>query len=237
MKKKFLKLVFGTIVISLVIILLNINVTTRQGVNFKVHTIKLPLYLKVLDFFARHYNYNILVAEIIGKAKTGEERALRIFLWTHQHIKPQPEELPVIDDHVWNIIIRGYGIDDQSADVFATLCNYAGLDAFFSQISSQDKEEAIVVSFVKIMGKWYVFDPGKGVYFVDAIGRMMDLEGMRAKNTWLVKNVGIDNNLAYARFFENLPLLKDVDLRRSNIQSPFRRLAFEVKKRFGLSQN
>ena len=46
-----------------------------------------------------------------------KKKTLKIFIWTHKNIRKAPEGLPVIDDHVWHTIIRGYGINDQSSDV------------------------------------------------------------------------------------------------------------------------
>ena len=60
---------------------------------------------------------------------------MEIFIWTCENIRKQPDGLPVIDDHVWHIIIRGYGEPDQSSDVFTTLCNYAGIRAFYALAS------------------------------------------------------------------------------------------------------
>ena len=112
--------------------MLNFTVTTQKGVNFKVQTIKIPLYLKALDFFDRHYNYKLITKRIIRDAQNEQDKAMKILEWTYKNIKRQPKELPVIDDHVWHIIVRGYGLNDQFSDVFTTLCNYAGMDAFFT---------------------------------------------------------------------------------------------------------
>ena len=49
-EKKILKLILGITVIFGIIVLLNIDVITHQGINYRIHTIRLPLYLKVLDF-------------------------------------------------------------------------------------------------------------------------------------------------------------------------------------------
>jgi hypothetical protein len=62
---------------------------------------------------------------------TDQQKAKAIFEWKIKHIVKQPPQLPVIDDHPWHIIVRGYGMADQMADVFAVLSNYAGLKSFF----------------------------------------------------------------------------------------------------------
>src|SRR3989338_5498954 len=165
--KKLIRLLLFFIAIILV---LNLNVSIKQGINYEVRTLKIPLYLKILDFYDRHFNYGYLADSIVKGIKNPEEKAVRIFEWTYANIHRTPIGMPVVDDHVWHIIVRGYGNDDQFADVFSTLCNYAGLDALFLEVFRKDEKEAIVLSFVKIGNKWLVFDPYNGVYFVDAAG-------------------------------------------------------------------
>ena len=239
MRKKNLKLTLRIAAVFLIIVLLNVTVTTRQGVNFKVYTIKLPLYLKVLDFFDRHYNYRALVKRIVDKAKTEEEKVSRIFAWTYRHIKPQPENLPVMDDHVWNIIIRGYGADDQSSDVFTTLCNYAGIDAFYNLVFTQDRNFCIPLSFVKMGKIWVTFDTYNGVYFQNRQGNMAGIEEI-IKGDWAENHIdmsvegnsftGKKSGVNYAVYLKNLSPITAIGLKRANIQSPLKRLQYEIKK-------
>ncbi len=232
MKKKLIKLLSWIVVLSVIIVTLNIQVSTKQGVNYKVSTLKIPLYLKILDFFDRHYNYKILVKEITIGANTEEQRVFSIFEWTYNHIKPQPERLPVVDDHVWHIIVRGYGVDDQSSDVFTTLCNYAGIDAFFSWIKGENAVSSIPLSLVKIDGRWRVFDPYNGVYFKNNKKGLADIAEI-AKGDWLTES--IDNsgkpNIDYAQYLKNIQPINSVGLIRSNTQSPLNRLRYEIEKR------
>lgn len=226
--KHALFLFFGIICF---ILILNVKVITRQGVNYKVQLIKIPLYLKILDFFDRHYNYVEIIKRITTGSTSEEEKVIRIFEWTNKNIRKIPEGFPIIDDHVWHIIIRGYGAGDQSQDVFTTLCNYAGTDAFYSYVYTKDRTKRIMLSFVKIRGKWYVFDPRRGVYFKDTQGdRLVDIETIRYKNSWVMKSNGKEPEMDYAIYFNNLPLIKDLGLGRSNIQSPFKRLKYEIKR-------
>lgn len=239
MRKKALKSALGTAAVFLMLVLLNITVATRQGINFKVYTIKLPLYLKVLDFFDRHYNYKALVRRITGTAKTDEDKAIMILKWTYQCIKPQPENLPVVDDHVWNIIIRGYGADDQSADVFTTLCNYAGMDAFYNLVFTQDRNSCIPLSFVRMGKKWVTFDPYNGTYFQNRQGKMAGIEEI-IKGDWVENRIEVlveSHNLtvkksgaSYAVYLKNLSPITAIGLKRANIQSPLKRLQYEIKK-------
>ena len=50
MKRKLSKILFLFLVLTGIFILLNLSVTTRQGIDYKLNSIKIPLYLKTLDF-------------------------------------------------------------------------------------------------------------------------------------------------------------------------------------------
>ena len=80
MKKNFFPvfLAFLLFTASLALVL-NISVTTKRGSNYIVTKIELPLYLKLLNFFDRHFNYKLLVKQIIGHLKTPEEKVFRLF--------------------------------------------------------------------------------------------------------------------------------------------------------------
>jgi hypothetical protein len=213
-------------------IFLNIKVTVRQGINYQWHIIRVPLYLKILDFYDRHFNYKELVKRIIRDSKNNSERVLRILKWTYQNIRETPEDFPVIDDHVWHIILRGYGVRDQYSDVFATLCNYAGMDAYFSWVYSRDQTARIPLAFVKIDGGWSVVDPYYGVYFKNKNGEIADLEEIRSTGSLFADSVGVEPDMDYTPYLDNFPSIKDIKLCRSNIQSPLNRLLFELKNWF-----
>jgi len=220
-------IIFIVIVVSLFLFLgiLNMEVSILQGVNYKVREVKMPLYLKLLDFFDRHFNYKLLVKEIVKGAESNEEKALMLFKWTCGNIKDLPSGLPVMDDHVWYTIIRGYGVSDQSSDVFTTLCNYAGLDAFLVRIGT----ERIPLSFVKLKDRWRVFDPYHGTYFKDEKENIADVDTVKSNN-WKIEYLKEKPNLDYAELFQSLPSIKAVGLRRASIQSPLNRLSYEISK-------
>ena len=215
MKKILLKLSLWIAGLIVIIVILNTGVSTKQGVNYKVHTLRMPLYLKILDFFGRHYNYKLIVERITGDSSGEKDKVLKIFEWTHKNIRKTPEGYPVIDDHVWNIIVRGYGEDDQSSDVFTTLCNYAGLDAFLSWIDTKSHDYYIVLSFVRINGALRVFDPYNGVYFKNNKGKLADIEEI-GKGNWLIEKINTSNShdVEYANYFKNLTLIKDSRFKR-----------------------
>ena len=162
MKKIYLTALVMITFIS-VILILNVSVTTKQGINYQVHEIKLPLYLKALDFIDRHYNYKNLVANILDNEKDENTKTIKIFNWVVANVRKNPKELPVIDDHPLNILIRGYGVQDQFEDIFTILCTYAGMDAFF-KVFKNSAGEPYYISFVKIKGRWCPLSTFGGVY-------------------------------------------------------------------------
>lgn len=232
MKKSWLQwitLIFLILVSGIYI--LNIKVTTQQGINYQWQTIEIPLYLKTLDFFDRHYNYKWTLKRIMGDSKTEEEMVLKIFKWTHEIIKKTPDGYPVIDDHVWHIIVRGYGQDDQSSDVFTTLCNYADVDAFFNWVYTESRDSRIPLSFVRVNEKWYVFDPYRGVYFKSKNGGLASIEDI-TRGDWVEEYINRLNkfDVNYAIYLKNLSPIIEAGLKRANIQSPINRLRYEIKK-------
>lgn len=219
-------------VLALGLMALNTEVTTRQGVDGDIRSIKMPLYLKILDFADRHYNYKALVRRITAGAKTDEGKAMRILKWTSSNIKKNPPELPVLDDHVWHIIVRGYGAGDQSQDVFTTLCNYAGYDAFFSIAYIERPKKGKILSFVKMGNSWKVFDAYNGVYFLNKEGVLASVDDL-SSGGW--EAVSVSNGYIpqdYKECFVNLNAV-DYDKWRTSrpaIQSPLRRLIFWLNK-------
>lgn len=230
MKRFFIYFLVIIFMVTIVILVLNINATTQKGINYQWRSIKLPLYLKILDFFDRHYNYRQLVKSIIADAKTDEERVMKIFEWTYKNLKKSPDGFPVVDDHVWYIIVRGYGESDQLCDVFTTLCNYADIEAFYLLVSTADRKKRIPLGFVKLSRKWYIFDPYRGVYFKKPEGGLADIDFIKSNNSWIIETKGSESNIDYSIYFQSLPMIKKNVLNRANIQSPFNRIIFGFKK-------
>ena len=202
-----------------------------QGVDGKLSKITLPLYLKVLNFYDRHLNYKWLARQITGHLDTGEDKILRLFHWTHETIKPQPESLPVMDGHPWDVYVRGYGVTANFHDLFSTLCNYIGVDAFFTRFYARDTS-SINLSIVRIKRGWVVFDPYNGIYFRNNTGDMATIEEISEQNWHIVKLSQTDISKAnYEQYIvENLPRIKRLgsSLIRANIQSPINRLKFQL---------
>ena len=227
------------IVLSVILFLLlslmtlsNMTVTSKQGVNYKISRIELPLYLKVLNFYDRHFNYMWLANRITGHLKTKEEKIFRLFQWTHETIKRQPERLPIMDDHVWNVYIRGYGVTDNFHDLFSTLCNYIGVDGFFTPVYVTSKR-GLNLSFVRLDRGWVLFDPFNGVYFKNKTGDWATVDEILQKNWQIAKLTPADiSESDYKPYLEFLSPIKEIGLKRANTQSPINRLKLQLSKYF-----
>lgn len=235
MKKIRLITVFLILAVVLTVAL-NYEVSTKQGFDTEMRIIRIPLYLKALDFFDRYFNYKVLSARITKGVAGDEEKAMALLAWTHENIKKNPQSLPVIDDHAWHIIVRGYGLDDQFQDVFTTLCNHAGLNAFFYSLpTAEDPKRKKPLSFVMLNGEWAVFDAYKGVYFRAKGGkerRTFATVSQIAAGDWEVSPLdGGDTSWDYAPYFKNILSIdyRDWGISRPAIQSPFRRFIYFLK--------
>lgn len=209
--------------------------TIRQGINFQQHTITEPLFLKALDFIDRHHHYRLLARDITQGARSDEERMLRLFQWTHEHIRPVPESLPIVDDHIWHIIVRGYGTNDQVNDVFTTLCVYAGLPAFWQWLSAGSPAQKFAVSFVKLQNRWVVVDPSHQRVFRRPDGTWAGPEDLRADPALVSRGTKplLVYGVPYERYFAGFPTVQEPRALRAKLQMPLYRLWYEVNRRTG----
>jgi hypothetical protein len=229
MRKKILILSF--ILLLVIGSVLNISVTTKQGINYNVSEIKLPLYLKVLNFFYRHFNYKWLVNRITKDLETKEDKVFRLFQWTHETIHFRPKNLPIMDDHVWNVYVRGYGVSDNFHDLFTTLCHYIGVDAVYLKITNKDSGKILDLSVVQLKKGWVIFDPYKGVYFLNKSGGLSTVEEIKNQN-WKLAKLGLEEvpDSYYKSHLNALPDVEKIALGRASIQSPINRLKWEFNQ-------
>lgn len=215
------------ILIFFTVVILNLNVTTKQCINYDCLANKIPLYLKILGFFERHYEYKHLVNHIVKDARSDEERVMKILEWTFSNIRRAPHGFPVIDDHVWYIIVRGYGTSDQFQDVFTTFCNYSKINALYRTFKINNSPETL--SFVKLKNNWHVFDAYHGIYFKNSKGKIADINDLMSGD-WIVFR--LSNNIEipayYGECFKSLNSInyENYKLSRPSIQSPVNRIRF-----------
>ena len=213
----------------------NIPVTTKQGVNFEVSTHRLPLYLKTFEFLARSAQYRQLASEITRGATSDGQRVVAVFDWTARRIKPAPEGWPIVDDHILNIIIRGYGVSDQRADVFATLTTYAGVPAFWQKIKGWGSAPGVIFTFVKVDGRWGVVDVANGFMFHNTSGELAsaeDLAGNRAELPAAATSLLIGST-PYSDVLKQLRMPPIPGTLRAELQMPGRRLWYQTRRAIG----
>ena len=75
-----------------VLLIANLPVTTKQGVNYEVSEHRLPLYLKTFEFLDLDAQYRQLAREIIGDAPSDRARIMGLFGWTARRISAKPQE-------------------------------------------------------------------------------------------------------------------------------------------------
>ena len=213
----------------------NIGVPTKQGVDYEVLTYRIPLYIKIIEFVDRDYRYRRLVKKIINGKRTDEEKAIAILEWVRYNIKTDfPKDWKIYDDHILNIIIRGYGTEDQINDLFTTLCAYAGLPAGYKIVRVAGNEKGLILSFVRIKGEWCPFDAFRGVYFLNDKGDIASLDDI-VKNRYDMKaaqkHIG-DSRLTYEDYFKGIPAHIDDIALRPKMQMPLRRTFYELTNFF-----
>lgn len=214
------------ILVSVIIFGLNYPVTTKRGIDYRVEVLKIPLYLKIAEFLSRDYHYKKLTKDITFGCKNDTEKALKIFKWVTANIKKTPEGFKVIDDHIWNIIVRGYGAGDQFSDVFVTLCVYAGIPAFRGSLSAKDSLSRILVSYVRLNGCWVIFDPYYKIYFKKEDGNLACVDDILRRPQIIEENVsnsGLANSLEYAKYYNNLKAVSEPKRLKAWNHMPFRR--------------
>jgi hypothetical protein len=229
MKNKIRVFLIILLLLGSLFLFLNISVTTNKGKDFVVTRSELPLYLKLLGFYDRHFNYKWLVKQITGHLDTHEEKVFRLLQWTHENIRPQPKNLPIMDSHVWDVYIRGYGVSDNFHDLFSTLCNYSGVDAFYDRLMFEDSRKYIDITFVRVERGWVAFDPFKGAYFKNKDGHWATIEEMKQGDWELVKLPKSEVKESYYKPFVGLiPEITAIGYKRSNTQSPANRLKLQL---------
>lgn len=210
--------------------------TTRLGVDYEVTAYTLPLYAKALDFIQRDSSYVRLVSRIVNPDAPPESRVLTVFEWTRKNIRDTPAGFPVVDDHISHIIIRGYGEDDQKADVFTTLITYAGVPAYWSWIGTAPS--TLILSFAWIDKHWRVFDVQNGIAFRNRRGALASVEELAA-DPGLIASVAANRqhqSRPYTSYFEAFHLPPPPDLLRAEEQMLWPRALYRVRRVLGLGR-
>ena len=207
----------------------------HEGVDFHVTTRTVPLYLKLARFISRDLEYRHLVWTLTRDARNDEEKLLRLSTWVRESLYAGvPTPLHVVDDHVWNIIVRRYGTSDQFADVLATLCAYAGLPAELVTFGPPGQPRLYVLALVEVDGRWCPLDPFHGVIIRRPDGRLASREDIRA-NPELARRASPDilvGGRPYAAMYDGVPLHGPSGELRPYRQMPLWRCWYTVQRFF-----
>lgn len=217
-----------------VVLVLNIPMTTRYGVNGVLFTRKIPLYAKACGFFYRDWMYRDIVNDIVRGKKDGSAKAVAILDWTNKNITCEiPPGIKVVDDHPLNIIIRQYGAKDQIEDIFTILCSYAGMKAGRVKCHNPDRTRYVILSLVKADGEWLIFDAANNKYFFNKKG------GVGSVEDYLKGDLALSDKdeALYGQFLKDLKNKDFLLFTRAEEQMPLRRFPAQFKKMYNRSRD
>jgi len=251
MKNTKLKLFFFLFLLIIIIILANQKTTRYMGINYKVYEYQIPIYLKILDFYDRHYNYKFLVNKINRKLDNDEDIVINISKWIKKNIKKIPKGVDIIDNHPLTIVERRLGTDDQFSDILSVLLVYSNIDSFFISEFNQIWHP---LTFFKINKIWSVIDPYYGIIFINNKNSIASIKDLKDGN-WEISNLKFEKinnsnfNLVFEKKFENFDEVKkhynkifftiksETEINNTNVyfrggrsymQKPLSRLKYEI---------
>lgn len=210
-------------------------VTTRQAINFQMSEITIPLYAKAAHFLSRSLSFRQLAREIARGSQTDQERAEAILAWMAQRIHSGvPQGLPVVDDHVLNVAIRGYGTHDQLADLFTILCAYLRIPSIRMMLvaPADDARHYLAVCAVKLDGQWRFVDPYHRIVPHHPDGSWMTIDAVMADPTRVAQQAGdvMFKGQPYLTYLEDLTPVSDQTFLRSWRQVPSKRVWYELRR-------
>jgi hypothetical protein len=231
-KYKGFKIFLIIFVPLLFLLIFNFKVTTKQGINGIVTNSEIPLYLQGISFLARHYEIQYLAKSITSAQNSDQKKIEAIFAWTLKNVRHQPHDLPVIDDHQWHIIVRGYGASDQINDVFSLLCAYNGFKSYYQLLTDREQRRH-PISFVFVEGRWVLFDVFHGIYFLNEQSRWASLSELRLNRFRAVSGHSIPSGpkSVYSYMFRSVEF-DPSGLKRNYMQMPAQRIWMDIKSWF-----
>ena len=198
------------------IVILNKDATQLIGINYSVSEYKIPLYLKLYNFYGRHLNYDYMVNTITKNSKSDIEKVISISKWVYKNIKKLPENVDIVDSHPLTIAERRLGTKDQFSDLLSVMLVYANIDAFM-WYPQNDHKNALTI--FKVDNNWSVIDPYYGTMFVNNKNKhasITELKSIDDNKNWFVHtldNEEINKHNIFKVFggkFNNINELKDV---------------------------
>jgi hypothetical protein len=206
-------------------------VETRRGVDHVVETRTIPLSRKALDFIGRDHETKRLLREIVGDRVGAASAVLTIFDWVRSHVELQGPERPVIDDHVIDIVHRGYGAPDQVTEAFALLASYAGFPAAAVTLETGSGGGGLVLAAVQMEGDLHLFDVVLGVYFADTSGALVGFDRLRSDPELARTSLRgpVPDPDAYIEILRASQAPRP-NFRRTEMQKPGARLGIELRR-------
>lgn len=213
----------------------NWPVMTRYGVDYKWSVVQIPLYEKAINFLSRDFQARRLAKEVTRGALDDQDKILKIFYWIGENVRPTPEGFPVKDDHVLNIIIRGYGAPDQRSEAFALMASYAGFPGSVATLKVPGAVNTLVVALVQTREKTILLDVNNQILFRNQNGSLADLEDLLRDPRLIAGASGRlkIHGIPYEWYFMELKDLRPTFFRMEQ-QKPWSRLKSEVMGFFGL---
>ena len=169
--KKFRYILFSGILIILALAFLNKETTRKIGINYELFEYEIPIYLKIFDFYNRHYNYKYLAKNIVNNSNDKKDTIINTTRWIHQNIKQIP---PGVDGVVEIFAEKGPGLYSNKIQI--------NLNEFEIEPITFDIDDP---NFIPVMGSYapYVYD-NLGATQVESnfspIDRIEDLAKVRA---------------------------------------------------------
>ena len=146
---------------AVIFIVLSKDTTQYTAVNYRVIEYKIPLYLKLFNFYGRHLNYSFVVNRITQNSKNDIEKVLDISKWMQNNIRKIPKGVEVIDSHPLTILDRRLGTKDQFADLLSVMLVYSGINSLYWLNNGN------VLTVFMLNGSWSIIDPYYGIIFLN----------------------------------------------------------------------
>ncbi len=211
-------------------------VQTRSGVDYVWTSSRITLFEKGLHFLSRDLQTRRLAQAVARGASSDQERLLKLFTWTTQNIRPVPKGFPTVDDHIWNVFVRGYGAPDQRTEAFALLASYCGFPAGSTILKTEGLSHQIILAVVQVGEEKVIpFDVANGLFFTNERGQLAHWKELQ-RDPQLIRAAakGLQiNGIAYERYFETVSELS-VNPSRIQRQKPWPRLKMETLRLFRL---
>ena len=203
-KRKFIFL-FVLILFLAIFFIANKETTRSIGINFKVTEYQIPIYLKILEFYNRHYNYKYIVKDINQNINNEEDIILNTTKWIKNNIKKIQigDGIDIVDHHPLTIIERRLGGDDQFSDLLSILLVYSNIDSFFMS-GKRFNIHLHPLTFFKINDYWSIIDPFYGVFFTNDERLFASIEDIK-NGKWQISNLKFEkiDRLNFIDTFEN----------------------------------